>query len=301
MKVNNESKIYNIDPMEALDIMFDDSLVSFPNEIIFQLNELSTHISENLIGLHRTCIVDLCEIKVELTHQKKCIDYIVDKCLLEGELSYIDSYLRPAFNPADVLHDIVNRISDVFYHTWMHKCDYEDLFLSLIDNESRDGNRYISLMTLLVIDLFHGDNSKNYNDMIKLSISEQIKGNSESSYSICKALGAVLSGQSYSSFNAASDILYKMKRHNSIKLSKASSRPKSRDYEEVVSIIKETINKHNDASVSSLIEKICNYYISKQRKPPAKNTIRSWISGLGYKPEGKPINKYHLVVSKEKS
>lgn len=287
--------------MKFVDLPFDDSSVNYPKDIIMRLDELSIDIPNNVIGLHRLNIDDICSIKASLTHQKVCIDSIVNECLLTKDLNSIDCYFRPANNYSDELHCIVNRVAEIFYQTWLKEYDYENIFLSFLDCKNRNGDNYINLMSYIIADLIDSEGNVNYIDMIKLCFSEAIKENNESSYSICKALGYVLFEQSYNSFNAANDILCKIKNYNSVRLSKASSRPKSRDYDEIVSIIKQTIEKYNDASVSSLIEKICCYYDSKQRKPPAKNTIRSWISDLGYKPEGKPTNKYHLVVSKEKS
>lgn len=275
------------------------SILNSNKKIIEDLNALSVNISKNMINSHRTVIEDLNDIKYELMHQKKVIDCIVDKCLFDDDLELIKSYLRPAFNCCDELHGVINRIADVFYHTWIKDCDYDDLFLRFIDNKDDDGGKYISLMTLLIADLFNNNGGESYYDVIKLCISEGIKGNVESSYSICKIIGVALFEKSYSSFDAASDILHKIKKHNSIRLSKASSRPKSRYYDEVVSILKRTVKKHDNASINSLVDKVSNYYELSKRKPPARNTIRSWISDMGYKPQGRPTNKYQLIIDDE--
>lgn len=301
MNFDSKKQSDDFDPMEVLALPFGDSSFEYPQNVIEKLNELKPEIPINLIPLHESIIHDLFYIKKELMYQKQCIDYAIDKSLFNDDLSLIGRYLLPASNYGDSLHDIINRISEVFYHTWMKSCDYEDLFLGLIDNNGRSGDRYISLMTHLINDLFCRNDNDSYSGMIKLCMSEEIKGNVESSYSICKAIGMFLFKESYVSFNAASDIAHKIKKHNRIRLSKASSRPKSRDYDEVINIVKSTIAKYSNASVSSLIEKIHTYYSSNNRKPPAKNTIRSWILDIGYKPKGKPVNNYGLVLSDGKS
>lgn len=287
--------------LDELNISFDDTLVTYPVELISQLNELTRVIPECFISLHRDNIEKLCEIKHYLNYQRECIDLIVDKCVLDGRLELINRHVYFAHNYSSELHEVVVDVGRIFYHTWMKDYDYEEPFLSFVDKKDRDGDKYINLMSSFIAGFVSNDNNNDYVNLMNLCFSEEIKGNHEASYSICKSVGFILYEQSYAPFRTAGELLNKINKSNSLRLSRASARPKSRYYEEIISIIKLTVRKHEDASVSSLIEKIYDYYNSSQRKPPAKNTIRSWISDIGYKPKGKATNKYQLVVKTEKS
>lgn len=268
------------------------------NYIMSELDLICNDMTDVTRNFHNSIIGEILGFHNYISTVKLDMDTISDLIVKEGEES-VSLKHHKITSPevcAEILSLICKNVGEIFYTTWLKEMDYDLFPECFFDDRTDAGCKYINLMSLLIINLIDSDIKIHYLNMIKFALSENIKGNIESSYALCLAFGSVIFSYITLQHNVRLHVSAKIKEVNSLRLSRISSRPKSRQYDEVMIIINKTIAKYNNASVTSLVDKVLSHYESQGRKPPTRNTLRKWIADSGYKVQGKPTNKYKLEV-----
>lgn len=268
------------------------------NDILSELDLLGDDMHANIRTMHDNIVNDVLCFRENISAAKYDMDRMSDE-IIKGDLCESGSklYLTTITDEcAEFLLLSCKSIGEVFYNTWLKDMDYESFPECFFDNKNNNACRYIHLISTLISCLIEDNSSDNHINMIKVMLSESIKDNTDTVQALCISFGSVIYNSVMLQQKMCIHISNKIKEINKLKLSRASARPKSQEYDEVMSIINRTVIKFSNASVTSLIEKVSGYYDSQNRKPPTKNTLRKWIADSGYKPDGKPTNKYKLEV-----
>lgn len=201
------------------------------------------------------------------------------------------SYLL-GFDPIAHAVKVISWIFIIVYEGKKPSDIFEQEILS--DINSNDALTIINRLISEIAPLISFD--KNNDLLLKLAVINRLKDRVGISESLCEILDDRLKKR----FSKPIEDLYSQLTSDIIRQSRISAKPKSPCYIETVTIIKNTIKKYPNASITSLVVKISDFYNSGSSKisnrSPSEKTLRKWLSNLGYKPIKPVTNRYNLVL-----